>query len=154
MTSSLPRRFRIDWVLVDALAVGVAPREERHLRRLEEQQISAVFSLCSEEEAPPPSGLRERFHCERLVLPDHRSRAVLQLHQLQSALAQLERLLEKGRVYVHCVAAMERSPLVCMAWMVQQRGLTPAEALEYVMTVHPGTNPLPRDFALLNQLSG
>ena len=46
-----PSRFRINWVLVDELAIGPAPRAERHLDRLEEQGLRAVLSLCSEEEA-------------------------------------------------------------------------------------------------------
>ena len=52
-----PSRFRINWVLVDELAIGPAPRAERHLVRLEDQGIRAVLSLCSEQEAPPPPEL-------------------------------------------------------------------------------------------------
>ena len=65
---------------------------------------------------------------------------LLRLHQLH------------GPVYVHCVAAMERSPLVCLAWLVKQRRLKPARALDYLMQVHPGTNPLPGQLALLQKL--
>jgi hypothetical protein len=148
-----PRRFRIDWVLIDALAVGPAPRAERHLQRLHDAGIRAVFSLCSNEEAPAPAGLEERFCCKRLVLPDHRSADVLELGQLEDALQQLAALRQVGPVFVHCVAAMERSPLVCMAWLVQTQALSPTEALDYLMQVHPGTNPLPRQLALLRQLN-
>ena len=61
-------------------------------------------------------------------------------------------LRQQGPVYVHCVAAMERSPLVCLAWLVSRHGQTPERALDYVMEVHPGTNPLPGQLALLGQL--
>jgi len=64
----------------------------------------------------------------------------------------LRELRKEGPVFVHCVAAMERSPLVCMAWLMQQEGLNSTEALDYLMQVHPGTNPLPGQLALLNQL--
>ena len=47
------QRFRIDWVLVDELAIGPAPRAERHLPRLAAAGVRAVLSLCSEQEAPP-----------------------------------------------------------------------------------------------------
>ena len=50
-------RFRVSWVLVDELAVGPAPRAERHLDRLEQEGVKAVFSLCGLQEAPPPPGL-------------------------------------------------------------------------------------------------
>ena len=145
-------RFRVDWVLVQELAVGPAPRAERHLERLTEAGVTAVLSLCSEQEAPPPAGLESRFECRRLVLPDHRVERLPELAQLEQALEALAELRAKGPVYVHCVAAMERSPLVCLAWLVRRHGLTPQRALDYLMQVHPGTNPLPGQLALLAQL--
>ena len=147
-----PSRYRIDWVLVQELALGPAPRAERHLDRLAAEGIAAVFSLCSAEEAPPPAGLAERFHCARLVLPDHRSGRLPELAELQQALAVLAELREHGPVFVHCVAAMERSPLVCLAWLVQRHGLTPQRALDYLQQLHPGTNPLPGQLRLLQGL--
>lgn len=147
------QRFRIDWVLVNELAIGPAPRAERHLPRLEQAGIGAVLSLCSHEEAPPPEGLRQRFWCERLVLPDHRSGRLPRLDELDNALTLLEKLHQAhGPVFVHCVAAMERSPLVCLAWLVQRHQLQPNQALDYLMQVHPGTNPLPGQLALLQEL--
>ena len=142
-------RFRVDWVLVQELAVGPAPRAERHLERLVAEGVRAVLSLCSEAEAPPPPGLAARFECRRLVLPDHRVERLPELAELEQALAALAELLATGPVYVHCVAAMERSPLVCLAWLVRRQGLTPQRALDYLMQVHPGTNPLPGQLALL-----
>jgi predicted protein tyrosine phosphatase len=145
-------RFRIDWVLVNELAIGPAPRAERHLERLADQGMRAVLSLCSPEEAPPPEGLEQRFACGRLVLPDHRAQRLPKLQELGEALALLEQLRAEGPVFVHCVAAMERSPLVCLAWLVSRHGQSPQAALDYLMQVHPGTNPLPGQLRLLDQL--
>lgn len=145
-------RFRLDWVLVRELAVGPAPRVERHLELLASQGVGAVLSLCSTEEAPPPEGIESRFACRRLVLPDHRVERLPELVELEQALAALAELQAAGPVYVHCVAAMERSPLVCLAWLVRRHGLTPQRALDYLMQTHPGTNPLPGQLALLERL--
>ena len=145
-------RFRLDWVLVQELAVGPAPRAERHLERLVAEGVRAVLSLCSEAEAPPPPSLESRFECRRLVLPDHRVERLPELAELEQALELLASLRVHGPVYVHCVAAMERSPLVCLAWLVRRQGLTPQRALDYLMQVHPGTNPLPGQLALLARL--
>lgn len=154
MRTAPQQRFRIDWVLVDELAIGPAPRAPRHLERLANAGVRAVFSLCSEEEAPPPPDLRRSFAHERLVLPDHRSGRLPQVSELQAALLRLQVLHQQhGAIYVHCVAAMERSPLVCLAWLVQQHHLNPARALDYLMQVHPGTNPLPGQLALLQELA-
>ena len=153
MAVSPQQRFRIDWVLVNQLAVGPAPRTAQHLQQLADAGVGAVLSLCSHQEAPPPEGLSTRFACERLVLPDHRSGRSPRLEELRHALSRLQQLHEAhGPVFVHCVAAVERSPLVCLAWLVQQHQLTPTEALDYVMNVHPGTNPMPAQLALLEEL--
>ena len=96
-----------------------------------------------------PWGLAERFAHRRCLLPDHRTGRLPQLAELEAALDALAGLRQQGPVYVHCVAAMERSPLVCLAWLVRRQGLTPQRALDYLMQVHPGTNPLPGQLALL-----
>ena len=146
------RRFRLDWVLVEELAIGPAPRADRHMDRLQEAGIKAVLSLTSPEELALPGGLGERFTHQRWVLPDHRSGRLPELAELEGALAALAALLEQGPVYVHCVAAMERSPLVCLAWLVSRHRQSPERALDYLMQLHPGTNPLPGQLALLGHL--
>ncbi|EHA62421.1 dual specificity protein phosphatase family protein [Synechococcus sp. WH 8016] len=152
-TTQSIQRFRINWVLINDLAIGPAPRAERHIQRLKAAGIHGVLSLCSLEEAKPPQGFTDQFQCQRILLPDHRSPEVLTLHQLKSSLIALSELRQQGPVFVHCVAAVERSPLICMAWLVQQQQLNPSEALDYLMQVHPGSNPLPRQLALLKQLN-
>ena len=143
-------RFQIDWVLIDELAIGPAPRAERHILRLQDAGLRAVLSLCSREEAPPPPSIEEHFACSRLELPDHRSGRLPEPTELLEALTLLGQLHHNhGSVFVHCVAAMERSPLVCLAWLVQRHQLSPEAALDYLMQVHPGTNPLPGQLALL-----
>ena len=149
-----PGRFRLSWVLVDALAVGPAPLRERHLDRLEAEGIRAVLSLCGPEEAPRPVAMEQRFVCGRCVLPDHRAGRLPELEELQRAMQHLHNLAPSGPVFVHCVAAMERSPLLCLAWLVARHGQTPQRALDYLMQVHPGTNPLPGQLALLKKLQG
>ncbi len=145
-------RFRISWVLVGELAVGPAPRAERHLDRLEAEGVKAVLSLCSADEALLPDGVEQRFIHQRVLLPDHRAGRLPQLQELQLALAALAELQQQGPVYVHCVAAMERSPLLCLAWLVSRHGLEPLAALDYLMQVHPGTNPLAGQLQLLSAL--
>ena len=142
-------RFRIDWLLSNELAIGPAPRAIRHLDRLEDQGVKAILSLCSDSEAPPPHGLIERFVSRRFVLPDHRSDRLIDQKELQEALDILKSLRMSGPVYVHCLVAMERSPLVCLAWLVSQHGLSLQAALDYMMQLHPGTNPLPSQLKLL-----
>ncbi len=145
-------RFRISWVLLGELAVGPAPRAVRHLDRLESEGVKAVLSLCSPGEACLPEELEQRFVHRRVWLPDHRAGRLPELGELNTALVSLSELSQQGPVYVHCVAAMERSPLLCLAWLVRFHGLEPLAALDYLMQVHPGTNPLPGQLRLLAEL--
>ena len=140
-------------MLVKDLALGPAPLAARHLNRLEAEGITAVLSLCSTEEKAAPPDLEERFHCRRLVLPDHRSHGTLSIGQLEQALAALAELRSHGPVFVHCVAAIERSPLVCLAWLMREHGLSRQNALDYLLQVHPGTSPSAAHLMLLTQLS-
>ena len=86
------------------------------------------------------------------MLPDHRAGRLPTLAELGTALGHLAELQQHGPVFVHCVAAMERSPLVCLAWLVRQHRMSPERALDYLMQQHPGTNPLPGQLALLHDL--
>ena len=146
------RYFQVDWVLVDELAIGPAPRKQRHLDRLHELGIKGVLSLCDCTEAEAPETFNQSFQTRRIVLPDHRTGRMPSTKELEKALENLRELLIQGPVFVHCVAAMERSPLVCLAWLVRQHRMTPGRALDYLMQQHPGTNPLPGQFALLDEL--
>ena len=83
------------------------------------------------------------------MLPDHKYNYPLSIDQLNIALEHLSVLRQGGSVYVHCLAGVERSPLVCMGWLVKNNNLTPTQALDYLMNVHNGTNPLPEQLKLL-----
>lgn len=139
--------FRLTWLLVRELAIGTAPRQPEHLEHLHQDGLAAVLSLCAVQEAPPPVGLDRRFRLARVVLPDHRCSQELRPEAIQQALSTLAALRAHGPVFVHCVAAAERSPVLAIAWLMHTRGLTLESALAYVQSMHPGTSPLPRQLA-------
>ena len=146
------KNFIFDWVLIDELAVGVAPTTEENMIFLKQKGISSILSLCSVEEAKPPKDTDKTFKCERFVLPDHKTAKAPTIDELISTLNILNLLIKKGPVYVHCVASIERSPLVCMAWLKNNQGLSSREAYEYLVQVHSITNPLPYQLKLLDKI--
>ena len=148
----MKKYFRFNWVLVEELAIGPAPKDLNHLNILKKKGIVSILSLCNEDESNTPESLNEIFRYKRIPLPDHRSGRLPDLEELKKAINVLEKLKLEGPVFVHCVAAMERSPLVCMGWLVKMHKLNPQEALEYLMQIHPGTNPLAGQFNLLGKL--
>jgi protein-tyrosine phosphatase len=139
----------LSWLRRNRLALGPAPSRQEHLLLLRSEGCKAVLSLCQASEQPSLEGLDQGFTRIRVPLPDHRSSEPLTHAQLEAALQALEQLQQHGPVFVHCLAARERSPLVCMAWLMRLDGLSRQEALEYVSQVHPGTNPLPQHLSLL-----
>lgn len=144
--------IKIDWVLNNKLAVGPAPRSIEDLNELKRNKISCILSLCSKNEINTEFNLEDHFISKRVVLPDHKYKENLRIDQLHIALDTLSKLIKLGPVYIHCVAGIERSPLVCMAWLITNHNLTPTQALDYLMDVHIGTCPLPQQFKLLHLL--
>lgn len=144
--------FTFDWVLINKLALGPCPLKERHLEIIQRNNIKSILSLCSEVEVSSPISMQRKFTCKRIVLPDHKYQENLSINQINKTLNLLEKLMDDGPVFVHCVASIERSPLICMAWLVRHCNLNPFESLEYLMQIHPITNPLPIQFSLLKDI--
>ena len=144
--------IKIDWVLNNKLALGPAPKKLEDIDELKKNKIVWIFSLCSQKEITININYEEYFACKRIVLYDHKYEDKLTIEQLNLALITLEEIIDSGPVYVHCVAGVERSPLVCMGWLIQKHNLTPTQALDYLMDIHVGTNPLPEQFRLLHFL--
>ena len=95
-----PRYFQVDWVLIDELAIGPAPRKQRHLDTLHQLGIKGILSLCSTKETQQPEEMDQSFWTRRFVLPDHRA-GRMPSTRLETAIEHLRDLLKHGSVYVH-----------------------------------------------------
>ena len=144
--------FKFDWILINELAIGTAPRKSVDLDYIEGEKIKSILTLCSEEEAKLAENIEKRFIHKRIFLPDHRTGVFPKKNQINEVLITLEEFMKRGSVFVHCVAAMERSPLICMAWLISKKNLDLNQSLDYMMQVHPGTSPLPEQLQLLHDL--
>jgi protein-tyrosine phosphatase len=147
-------RFRFSWVLRDQLAIGPAPVTGAHVQRLHDEGIKSILSLCSPNEHVQLPELQQSFYSNRVILPDHRSGYAPTIDQMNAALVSLRDLRAHGPVFVHCLASMERAPLVSLAWLMREKGLTRLQALDYLGQIHPGTSPLPEQLAVLSELCG
>ena len=136
------KSFKVDWVIKNKLAIGIAPREKEHLNILKNQGIKSIMSLCDVSEAPPPKEMNEIFNCERIVLPDHKYDRNLEIEEISNVLKTMKKMEDKMPIYVHCLAGKERSPLICMAWLRVNKKIDNIQALNYMMQVHSGTCPL------------
>lgn len=147
------RSYKINWVSIDNLAISRAPQSIKNLDLLQGEGIKSVLSLCSDEEVSIPSLIKERFNHSIVILPDHSHGRAPTISELNNALLALEKLMiSTPPVLVHCVAGVERSPLICMAWLMKTQSINPSQALDYMMQVHPGTNPLASQLKVLDKL--
>ncbi len=136
-----PASPSIDWVLQGELAIGPAPRSD-FLPHLLGRRIQVILSLCSEMERPLPKELSDRFRCVRAPLPDSHYARIMEVEELAEAVDILHwNLLKRRPVYIHCLAGIERSPLVCVAYLCRYRQMDLLEALNWMAHVHPPTRP-------------
>lgn len=147
------KSFFVNWVLRDEIAIGPAPTQENHIYQLKQAKIQSVLSLCSKQEATPPNDINKIFNCERIILPDHTYNKKISLKEIKIALQILEELKKFGPTFVHCKAAVERSPLICVAWLIKYESLTMQQSLNYLMRVNPGTCPSADQLKLLKNLT-
>lgn len=142
-------KFTFNWVLINELAIGIAPRKQDHLTTLKNNGVKSILSLCDVYEAQPPEDINLIFNCKRFVLPDHRIGRSPKVDEIIQALNILNGIWKDGPVFVHCVAGMERSPLICIAWLIKYKALSQQQAIDYLMQIHSNTNPLSSQLAVL-----
>ena len=145
--------FKFNWVLVNELAISSAPFQKSNLDLIHKKGIKSVLTLCSEKEALLPKNISFDFIHKRFFLPDHSYKEEMKIKDIKKILDILGELKNLGPVLVHCLAGVERSPLVCIAWLMTKNGTDLETSLRYLMRVNPGTNPLPKQLLLLKELN-
>ena len=60
------------------------------------------------------------FNLVNIKLPDHNSKRFATKHEIENAVNNLEKLLDNGPVFMHCHAAVERSPLISIAFLMKK----------------------------------
>ena len=148
----MKKRFKLDWVLNNEIAVGPAPLKESHFEYLANKNIKSILNLCNEKEAPINENFKSLFNFKRFTLPDHKINKQIEIYEIKEIIKIIESLKSSGAVYIHCFAGVERSPLICMAWLISKHKLSPQRSLDYLMEVHKGSNPLPSQYKLLGHL--
>ena len=123
------------WLEKPHLAGLARPASEVELVWLRQQGIELLVSLT--EEPPPRRWINEAglFHVHVPVV-DMEAPTQEQLDQCISA---IQRIHEQGRAAaVHCTAGLGRTGTILAAYLVH-RGMPPAEAMDLVRTLRPGS---------------
>lgn len=153
-TSGSDREAEADlrWILPQKLAVGPMP-DAMTYPRLQAAGIKAILTLCSEQEGTHPAHVLQDFYFNRLVLPDSHYAEPLQVQQVREAIALVQFLLENEMpVYVHCLAGVERSPTICVAYLCVYHQMQLWEALNWLRQVNPRTGITPEQIRVLQEI--
>lgn len=143
----------IDWVIPGTLAVGRLPHSGDAVE-LAKANIKVVFSLCSEQEGVLPEDVTRNFKCLRLVLPDRYYTIDLKVEDLAEAVGIVRENIENNLpVYVHCLAGIERSPTVCIAYLCLYQKMELWEAVNWVKQVHPSSLPNNQGLRVIRELT-
>ena len=137
----LKENFIFNWILKNKLAVGTSPIKSEHINLLKKKNIKNILGLCGENEIMWHPKLEKSFLCKRVFLPDSNQNKLPTNSQIIEAFRILKSFLEDGITFVHCFASIERSPLLCIMYVMEEYNLDLEEALDYVKEVHKFTNP-------------
>jgi atypical dual specificity phosphatase len=151
-TPQLPPK-NLRWILPGKLAVGPIPDPQIY-HQLCESGIKAVLSLCAETEGQLYSEVPTTFTWQRLVLPDSHYQEKMQPEQIATAVAALHHNLSLGLPsYVHCLAGMERSPSICIAYLCRHENMPLWEAVQWVKQNNPRTSITSNQMQILQAYS-
>ena len=144
--------FIFNWILLNELSIGTIPTRKEDYQLLKQKKIKSIISLTSEEEGSLYKNIEDEFDCYRYVLPDHKIEDNTKIEQIKEIINLMFSIKAKGPIFVHCFAAVERSPLICMAWLIRSLNLNQFQAFEYVKRVNPTSNVLTSNYAILKNL--
>jgi len=147
-------KLPLSWVLPGRLAVGPLPKPGDEAA-LQEAGVRVILSLCAELEGTLPEVIRHNFECYRYVLPDSHYPEKMTLEQLTEVVDLVTEVLEeRAPLYIHCLAGMERSPTVCIAYLCRAQKQELWETMAWFKQIHPPTMLSDSQFHLLRSWSG
>ena len=136
-----------NWILVNKLAIGTPLITQKDKLFLKEKKILSILDLRNEVDLleidyKNQLVLYKDFNLVNISLPDRNSKRFAIKPEIQNAVNNLKKLLEDGPVFMHCKAAVERSPLISVAFLMKTRQLNYIQAYDYVKQQNNNTNIL------------
>ena len=152
MIKSNKSNFIFNWILINQLAIGTSPTNSEDIIFLNQKKIRNIIGLCSIKESEWHINLHEKFNCERIVLPDSRKEKLPQKKDLLNAFNKLRDAINEDITFIHCLASVERSPLLCIMYIMSTYKISIEDALDYVRRKHIYTNPTNKQLRLVKEI--
>ena len=144
--------FIFNWILKNKLAIGTSPLSDEDLNFLTTKKVKNIIGFCSNKEIEWHKKIYVNFNCERIVLPDSRTKLLPKKDDLKEAFTKLRDAVNKDITFVHCFASIERSPLICVMYIMHKYNLSVVESLDYVKSVHSYANPTNKQLELIGKI--
>ena len=111
--------FSINWILINEIAISSAPTKEKEFELIKKNGIKSILCLCNEQEYPNIYQINQNsFKVIRKPLPDHRANKLPEFRQYEDVIMEIEKLKKEGPILIHCLHAIERSPMICLIWLL------------------------------------
>ena len=131
-------RVRNWWDRIDeTLIVGAMPMES-DVPKMAREGVVAVVNTCDEYAGPESAYQKLGIHQLRVPTVDFTHPTLESVNRAVEFIKQ--ETTGGGTVYVHCKAGRARSATVAMCWLLENRGMTPAEAQALLQEKRPHIN--------------
>ena len=124
MSNPKEYKFIFDWILSNRLAIGTSPLKKENVNLLLRHGIKNLIGLCSEKEIEWHKEIDSNFSTKRIVLPDSHSKDLPKFEQLKEAFNSLEEFVDNDVTFIHCVASVERSPMLCIIYVMKSYNIS------------------------------
>lgn len=136
--------MKFNWILINQFALGTPIILENQKLFLKKNGIKTVIDLRNSIDLNEINHQKyienlSDFGYENVQLPDHRSGRLLETCEIRQAVDLLELSLSKGPVFMHCHAAIERSPLISIAYLHLKEGFSIIQSCDYVREQNQST---------------
>ena len=114
--------MKFNWILVNKFALGTPIVLENEKLLLKKKGIKTVIDLRNSKDLNEINHQKyienlSDFRYENFQLPDHKSGRLSETFEIREAVDLLHSSLSDGPVFMHCHAAIERSPLISIAYL-------------------------------------
>ena len=133
-----------NWILINKFAIGTPILKNNEKKILESNGIKTILDLRNSTDLDKTHQEKylnylKDFKYINIPLPDHRNSRLASNTEIRQAVDSLHLSLSNGPVFMHCHAAMERSPLISIAYLKIKLGLSLMNAIDYVKQQNKST---------------
>ena len=134
-----------NWILINKLAIGTPITIKEENLFIKDKGIKSILDLRNNEDFIDYDQKKyvenlKTFEYKNIQLPDHKTGRLAKTDEINNVVDILEKLLNKGPVFMHCHASAERSPLISIAYLHLKKGLPLILSCDYVKQQNKTTN--------------